>query len=226
MSNSKELIVDGFVCDVEGCGKEWKSAKALSDHKRIVHSSPIACPRGCDAKLKPHYVARHVREVHDGVRPAKVACPDCRKLFASCNLDRHIRIHTRLRPFSCRFCDKSFAQSGACTSHEDAIHLHRRYFCLVDNCTTSFTLCSNGIAHLKNVHNITSNYSTHYQLRDTARTAAALASLSTTTTTTTPQQQPKRQRTRTPTPPPQPTAKPAQPDEFGENGAEIVSVSI
>ena len=165
----------------------------------------------------------HVRQVHDGVRPAKVACPHCSKLVTQQGLPGHVRTHTRLRPFSCRFCDKSFTIAMNCTRHEDSIHLYRRYFCLGGNCTVSYGDADNMRKHLRKSHNITSNFSTHYEQRDTSRTAAALASLS--TTTTTPQQPPKRQRTRTPTPPPEPTAKPAQPDEFGENGAEIVSVS-
>ena len=54
---------------------------------------------------------------------ASFICIKCAKPFTlQHNLDRHMRTHDGLRPYSCNFCVKSYSQAGSLKDHEGSVH--------------------------------------------------------------------------------------------------------
>ena len=67
---------------------------------------------------------RHLR-LHNGRKEVKATCNVCGKAFyrtAQSEIDRHMRIHTGEKPYSCEICGKSFALKQTLKKHVFVIH--------------------------------------------------------------------------------------------------------
>jgi len=68
--------------------------------------------------------------VHTGQETVKreVACPHCEKAFrCKADLESHMVVHSRAKPFSCAQCGVAFAQKASLKDHEN-VHL-RKFEC-------------------------------------------------------------------------------------------------
>ena len=66
---------------------------------------------------------RGVVESVGGLASSKWQCQLCGKPSASrANLDKHMRVHTGERPFSCRVCKKRFNDKSAIFRHLRNVH--------------------------------------------------------------------------------------------------------
>lgn len=148
-SQSDMTMEDNIICDE--CGKQCKSKKALSDHKRI-HSKRHVCDT-CDArfshknKLKRH-MASHSQQ--------KQQCQKCLRYFIQLkeHMERCKRTYDERKPaFECTSCKKSFKEKRYLNQHNKIVHNNNNntfYEC--QHCRLNFRHRSSRLLHLRKEH--------------------------------------------------------------------------
>ena len=84
----------------------------------------------CGAQFRNASGLRAHVSVHTGQETVKreVACPHCEKAFrCKADLESHMVVHSRAKPFTCAQCGVAFAQKASLKDHEN-VHL-RKYEC-------------------------------------------------------------------------------------------------
>ncbi|KAJ5768868.1 hypothetical protein N7520_003427, partial [Penicillium odoratum] len=85
-----------------------------------VSSNPQTVDSSSDSEPEIRPLPRPERTVED------LTCPTCSRVYTKLyNLRSHLRVHETNRPFSCEFCQKSFARKNDCNRHRK-IHLGTR----------------------------------------------------------------------------------------------------
>ncbi|KAG7200189.1 hypothetical protein KM043_000623 [Ampulex compressa] len=112
VNRARRLLNDRASYECELCGKTMLTKRGFLRHTR-VHTGKRPCV--CAACGKSYRIeqdlARHVRDVHEGLK--KYPCDICERAFANKGArDDHRRIHTGERPFSCEHCPKTFPGRG------------------------------------------------------------------------------------------------------------------
>jgi len=89
---------------------------------------------------------------------ATIPCPQCNKMFMRAyNMRVHIdRVHNKVKPFQCEFCDKSFSTTSDLKQHLSAHGMGKIHKC--EDCGREFTNRDSAILHRKQ-HN---NERTHF----------------------------------------------------------------
>ncbi|PIK44866.1 putative zinc finger protein [Apostichopus japonicus] len=105
--------------------KALKDQQYLERYNRKVKNRKITfmlCEI-CGAAVCNKSFKRHIEAVHyKGQREGLFACSICNKKFLyPTNVKRHELIHANAR-FHCRYCENTYAQEGACRSHERKCH--------------------------------------------------------------------------------------------------------
>ncbi|XP_072946680.1 uncharacterized protein [Epargyreus clarus] len=112
-------------CMCEVCGRMFQSFALLKDH-RWVHTGerPFACDAcGKCFRMRQRLVAH--RRVHDQAK-STYTCALCGKHFSThSNRQRHMFIHTGLKPFKCEMCGKSFKHASEKRAHVTYVHLKK-----------------------------------------------------------------------------------------------------
>jgi len=117
-----------FSCDV--CLKKFRKETAMKNHRRTQHEIP-ASERKVKCGLCKHIATckgtlnTHVKLVHQQTQ--NYPCTFCHKLFKQkCNLDNHIRTHTRETPWKCDICHASFKRVHHYQTHlKSSSHLNK-----------------------------------------------------------------------------------------------------
>ncbi|XP_047040078.1 zinc finger protein 62 homolog [Helicoverpa zea] len=112
-------------CMCEVCGRMFQSFALLKDHTYIhTDERPFKCEICSKSfRMKQRLVAH--RRVHSEVR-ASYVCKLCGKQFSThSNRQRHMFIHTGLKPFKCEMCGKGFKHASEKRAHITYVHLKK-----------------------------------------------------------------------------------------------------
>ena len=115
-----------YVCDYEGCDKEFASKQTWINHRYNYHQCKLRCTHpGCDftttynATLKRHEIK------HSNDRPFVCEVEGCGKRFKRVrNYTKHLDIHKN-KFFKCTFegCDKTYETGPGLLTHQQSAHI-------------------------------------------------------------------------------------------------------
>ena len=114
-----------YICDYEGCGKEFGSKLSWINHRSNFHMYLVPCTHpGCQ------YSA-----------PSKT------------QLEVHMMKHTKDTPFVCKVegCDKRFKHEISYKNHVE-VHKNKYFKCAFDGCDKTFQTKTGLMVHQKSVH--------------------------------------------------------------------------
>merc|ERR1712243_544197 len=156
--------IKSYVCEYEGCGKQFGQKGHLTRHKE-THSqdNKYKCPFDCPYTTNHNSVlVRHIKKDHkmEALIDRSFPCEyeGCGKKFGQKgHLTRHVdTVHLEVKSFVCNHegCGKQFGQKGHLTRHEGIHSEVKKYKCPYDNCSYATSDRSTFVRHTKNKHTI------------------------------------------------------------------------
>jgi len=135
------------------CDKVFAKNSTLARHVADVHEGlkPHVCTQ-CDKSFGQKVnLATHVARVHSNIRPH--ACTSCDMTFSTTvDRDHHIaKVHEKLRPHACGLCGATFFARSGLNQHVAAVHDKLKPHACT-SCDATFTSKGSLRLHLATVH--------------------------------------------------------------------------
>ncbi len=136
------------------CLAEFSSRIKLKQHVKRMHVKldVFNCSESeCNRSFpSQEQLNKHLR-IHKRVKP--YLCPHCQKgFFTTSHVSAHVdSVHKKLRPFLCNICQKTFSNKQGLAGHIDAIHKKLKPFCC-QFCNKAFAQKNTLEGHIHSVH--------------------------------------------------------------------------
>ncbi|XP_076637569.1 uncharacterized protein LOC143349863 isoform X2 [Colletes latitarsis] len=137
-------------CKCDLCGKSYRIEQDLARHVRDVHEGlkKYACDI-CGRAFANKGAKDDHRRIHTGERP--YACEHCPKVFRTLNsIYIHNRVHTDYKPHQCSYCGKHFRNRQRLTHHETTHTGIKAFACEI--CGKTFSVKGEVVRH-RAIHN-------------------------------------------------------------------------
>ncbi|XP_075231949.1 uncharacterized protein LOC142330513 isoform X2 [Lycorma delicatula] len=149
-----KIRVSDKICDQ--CGKKLRDNRALQTHINSSHAIvKINLKKVCPicGKRKSSQCCSLESDVKE---KEEFICAYCSKIFHNkLSLETHILAHMNEKRFVCKYCiDKKFNRITSLHKHVKDFHTERKWKCMVNDCSKSFTFKSALETHMKAAHKI------------------------------------------------------------------------
>ncbi|XP_011662222.2 zinc finger and BTB domain-containing protein 17 [Strongylocentrotus purpuratus] len=138
------------------CGKMIRTTYIRTheiSHLEVNESDYVQCPQ-CPSRFKhQEYLKGHISKNHNNKTRKGKQCSTCGKILRNqLHLERHVLIHSGVKPYPCSICDKSFTQSSNLKIHMRQHTGDKPYVC--ELCEMAFTNKVSLKNHKKKLHGI------------------------------------------------------------------------
>lgn len=152
LMHSKSKTQNRYSFQCTKCPKRFRKEDILMTHnykehggKRVYNLCKI-CGKDLSTKYR---LAHHIKTTHE--KSISQVCPICGKtLYMAGSIQKHIDLHSDVRPYQCDECDSAFKQKHDYTVHKRLHSGERPYECRF--CDTSFIANTNLHKHMKSAH--------------------------------------------------------------------------
>jgi len=105
------------------CGRLFSTSGALKKHSSLHKPPELPCPICGKLFHNNQYLLRHAMSVHGDSSEKKFKCDLCEKGFdTKPAMDGHKNWHLNLKPYQCRWCEKTYQNQSNCNAHERKTH--------------------------------------------------------------------------------------------------------
>ncbi|OQR73253.1 zinc finger protein-like [Tropilaelaps mercedesae] len=123
--HSAQTAPKGFACPQ--CSETFPELHLMTAHHITAHLSPHGLLANGAANTAVQHFKKDMLSILDatlgGTKRKDKTCEVCLKQFASRHdMERHMRVHTRERPFICPLCATGFTQKSSLKSHLYSVH--------------------------------------------------------------------------------------------------------
>eukprot|EP00092_Neocalanus_flemingeri_P017432 GFUD01018856.1.p1 GENE.GFUD01018856.1~~GFUD01018856.1.p1 ORF type:complete len:533 (-),score=134.62 GFUD01018856.1:55-1605(-) len=105
------------------CGRLFSTTGALKKHSSLHKPPELPCPICGKLFHNNQYLLRHAMSVHGDSSEKKFKCDLCEKGFdTKPAMDGHKNWHLNLKPYQCRWCERTYQNQSNCNAHERKTH--------------------------------------------------------------------------------------------------------